>query len=74
MHVVLHGALTLHGVAREVDLPGTVHFSSSTVRVHSDFPVNLKDYQIGGLSKLLGMLRMYENIEVQCDLVSAAQP
>ena len=73
MKVVLHGALKLHGVAREVDVPGTVRFSGSNVRVHSDFPVNLKDYRIGGLSKMLGMLRMYENIEVHCDLVFAAQ-
>jgi polyisoprenoid-binding protein YceI len=74
VNVVLHGALKLHGVTRKVDLPGTVQFSGSTIRVHSDFPVNLKDYQIGGLSKLLGMLRMYENIEVHCDLVFAAPP
>ena len=74
MNVVLHGALKLHGVIREVELPGTVQFSGSSIRVHSDFPVNLKDYQIGGLSKMLGMLKMYENIEVHCDLVFAAQP
>jgi polyisoprenoid-binding protein YceI len=74
MKVVLHGALKLHGVAREVDLPGTVQFSGANIRVHSDFPVNLKEYQIGGLSKMLGMLKMYENIEVHCDLVFAAQP
>ena len=35
----------------------------------SDFPLNLKDYRIGGLSKLLGVLKMYENIEVHVDVL-----
>ena len=38
-------------------------------RLRTDFPLNLKDYHIGGLSKLLGMLKMYEDIEVHADLV-----
>ena len=67
--VVLHGALAIHGVSREVDLPATVQLAGSTARVHTDFPLNLKDYRIGGLSKMLGMLKMYENIEVHSDLV-----
>jgi CheY-like chemotaxis protein/polyisoprenoid-binding protein YceI len=67
--VILHGTLAIHGVTRDVDVPGTVQLAGSTVRVHSDFPLNLKDYRIGGLSKMLGMLKMYENIEVHSDLV-----
>jgi polyisoprenoid-binding protein YceI len=67
--VVLHGALAIHGVTREVDLPATVQLAGSTARVRTDFPLNLKDYRIGGLSKMLGMLKMYEDIEVHSDLV-----
>jgi polyisoprenoid-binding protein YceI len=69
VNVVLHGALVIHGVTRDVDLPGTIQFSSSTARVRTDFPLNLKDYRIGGLSKLLGMLKMYEDIQVHGDIV-----
>jgi polyisoprenoid-binding protein YceI len=72
--VVLHGALVIHGVTRNVDLPGTVLLAGSTARVRTDFPLNLKDYQIGGLSKMLGMLKMYENIEVHSDLVFELGP
>jgi hypothetical protein len=36
--------------------------------VRSDFPLNLKDYKIGGLSKMMGMLRMYEDITVHVDV------
>ena len=66
---VLHGSLVIHGVTRKVDLPATVRFEGSTARVQSDFPLNLKDYRIGGLSKMLGVLKMYEDIEVRADLI-----
>jgi polyisoprenoid-binding protein YceI len=67
--VTLHGTLQLHGVTRNVDLPATIQFAGTNARVRTAFPLNLKDYRIGGLSKLLGMLKMYENIEVHTDLV-----
>jgi polyisoprenoid-binding protein YceI len=67
--VLLYGKLQLHGVTRNVELPATVQMTDSTTRLRSDFPLNLKHYRIGGLSKLLGMLRMYEDIEVHVDLV-----
>jgi polyisoprenoid-binding protein YceI len=72
--VTFHGNLTLHGVTREVDLPGTIRQSGSTARVGTNFPLNLKDYRIGGLSKMLGMLKMSENIEVHGDLVFRLAP
>jgi polyisoprenoid-binding protein YceI len=72
--VLLHGALAIHGITRNVALPATIQFSGSTARVRTDFPVNLKDYRIGGLSKLLGMLKMYENIEVHADLLFQLGP
>jgi polyisoprenoid-binding protein YceI len=67
--VLLYGTLQIHGVTRSVELPATLQFTGPTTRLRSDFPLNLKDYRIGGLSKLLGMLRMYEDIEVHVDLV-----
>jgi hypothetical protein len=42
---------------------------TDTIRVRSDFPLNLKDHRIGGLSKMLGVLKMHEHIEVHVDLV-----
>ena len=60
--------MILHGVTREVGLPATVRADGGGIRVRSDFPLNLKDYRIGGLTKLLGTLRMQEQIEVHVDL------
>ncbi len=69
--VRLQGRLTLHGVTREVTLPGLVDSSGETLRLRSDFPLDLGDYEIGGLTKMLGMLRMQEGIEVHVDLTFA---
>ena len=65
----LRGHLTIHGVTRDVDIPARVWLRPASIRVRGDFPLNLKDYHIGGLSKMLGMLKMHENIEVHVDLV-----
>jgi polyisoprenoid-binding protein YceI len=67
--VVLHGALVIHGVSRDVELPAIIWFQGSTARLRTDFPLNLKDYRIGGLSKMLGILKMDEKIGVHTDLL-----
>jgi len=69
--VTLQGAMAIHGVTRDVTLPGFVRREGGDLRVRSDFPINLKDYKIGGLSKLLGMLKMDEHIVVHVDVVFA---
>jgi len=66
--VVLHGSLTIHGVTREVDLPAAVEQRGDTIHVTAAFPLDLHDYRIGGLTKMLGMLRMDPHIEVRVDL------
>lgn len=69
--VTLLGRLTLHGETREVALLSVLAVLSDGVRVRTDFPVNLKDYHIGGLSKLLGVLKMHEDIVVHVDVTFA---
>lgn len=69
--VQLQGKLTLHGVTRDVTLPGRAWKDGGALRLRSDFPLDLGDYEIGGLTKLLGMLRMEEGIEVHVDLAFA---
>src|SRR2546425_13133159 len=66
--VTLRGRLSIHGVTRDVDIAARVWVAPDTIRVRGDFPLNLKDYRIGGLSKMLGILKMHENIEVHLDL------
>ena len=66
--VVLHGTLTLHGVTKRVDVPGTVNVSDDVVHVSSTFPLDVRDYRVGGLKKLFGLLRMDPEINVTVDL------
>jgi polyisoprenoid-binding protein YceI len=66
--VVLRGTLTLHGRKKEVQLPARVWRADNGWRLRSDFTVHLKDYEVGGLSKMLGILKMNEEIEVHVDV------
>ena len=69
--VTLQGALVIHGVTRDVSLSGLVRREGEALRVRTDFPLDLKDYQIGGLTKMLGMLKMDEHIVVHVNALFA---
>jgi polyisoprenoid-binding protein YceI len=64
----LRGTLTIHGVTQQVDVPGRVWAEGDDWRLRADFPLNVKDYAVGGLSKLLGVLKMSEHITVHVDV------
>ena len=64
VRATLLGRLTIHGVSREVSLPATLVDIGDAIEVAGDFPLDLADYRIGGLTKMLGALRMRRNIEV----------
>lgn len=66
--ITMHGTFKIHGVSRQVDLPASVAFLPQGIHIQSDFPLNLKDYKIGGLTKFLGVLKMYPDIKVHIDL------
>ncbi len=67
--VLLHGRLAIHGVVREVALAARLRFEADRViALESDFPLNLKDHNIGGLSKMLGLLKMHPEIVVHVRL------
>ncbi len=72
VEVTLLGTFRMHGVSREDSIPATVVLLPDTVRVRGQAPLNLKAYQIGGLSKAMGMLRMHEEILVHLDLTFAS--
>lgn len=74
--VALQGRFMIHGVTREATVPATVVFLPEGIRVRGQTPLNLKDYSIGGLTKMMGMLKMHEEIVVHVDLMfgRAAEP
>jgi polyisoprenoid-binding protein YceI len=66
--VLLQGRFIIHGVTREATVPASVVFLPATIRVHGETGLNLKDYDIGGLTKMMGMLKMHEEIVLHVDL------
>lgn len=45
-HVKAIGKLTIHGVTKEINVPGTLHIQGKTVALDSKFIVKLGDYNI----------------------------
>ena len=45
-HVKAVGKLTIHGVTKEIDVPGTLHIEGNTVSLRSKFTIRLEDYKI----------------------------
>lgn len=66
--VALIGDFTIHGVTRRDTLASVIMRTGDSLHLRSDFPLNVKDYQVGGLSKMLGLLKMNEHIVVHVDL------
>jgi polyisoprenoid-binding protein YceI len=64
----LRGALTIHGVTRDVAIPATLIAAADTIDVSGEFPIDLGDYKVGGLTRLLGTLRVQRKIEVRFHL------
>ena len=71
--VTLRGRFLIHGVEKEVEFPGSVAVDRNAVRVRATVPLNLKDYRIGGLSRMLGVLKMHEDIVVHVDVTFASE-
>lgn len=66
--VTLRGRFTIRGATNTHAVPGWVWLGERTVRFRGRLPMNLKDYDIGGLSKMLGLLKMDEQIVVRVDV------
>jgi polyisoprenoid-binding protein YceI len=71
---VLGGDFMIHGVTQAVELPAVVVRHGESITVDSSFPLNLKDYKIGGLSKVLGLFKMNEHITVHIHVTFGLLP
>ena len=70
----LRGALTIRGVTRNVAIPATLIAAGDTIDVSGAFPVDLGDYQVGGLTRLFGTLRVQHKIDVRFRVRFEATP
>jgi len=70
----LRGALTIHGVTRDVAIPATLIAAADTIDVSGAFAVDLADYKVDGLTRLFGTLRVRRNIDVRFHVRFQATP
>lgn len=68
MVATLVGRFTIRGVTRAETLPATLTWTPLGIRLEAIFPMDVRHYQVGGLSKLLGTLKMHPDIIVRVDL------
>lgn len=66
--LLLHGALTLRGVTRRVELPATITRSAAISRVTSSFSIDVDDYGVVALTRLFGLARVQPRILVRANL------
>ncbi|MGH7592974.1 MAG: YceI family protein [Gemmatimonadales bacterium] len=66
--VTLHGRFTVHGQTHDANVPGWAWVRPSGERFRGAVSLNVKDYGVGGLSKMLGILKMDKKIAVRMDV------
>ena len=66
--ITLRGHFVLHGVRRAADLPARLVFTPTSAHVTASTPLDLRHYNVEGLSKLLGVLKMNPEIVVRIDV------
>ncbi|MGB7211936.1 MAG: YceI family protein [Gemmatimonadales bacterium] len=72
--VTLRGAFIIHGVRRPTEISGTLVFSGGAEEVAGETSLDLDDFAIKGLSKMLGLLKMHPGIEVHLDVTFGPLP
>jgi polyisoprenoid-binding protein YceI len=66
--VTLRGRFTIAGVTNTHAIPGWVWPGRRSVRFRGRLPLDLTRYDIRGLSKMLGLLKMDEQVVVRMDV------
>jgi polyisoprenoid-binding protein YceI len=73
LNVTLHGAFEIHGTRRAAHLPAQLLLTPTSAHLIASTPMDVREYGIEGLVKMLGALRMNPNIVVRIDVVFALQ-
>ncbi len=66
--VTARGQFRIHGTTRPDSIPGWVWVHDGTSRFRGAVTLDVKDYGVSGLSKMLGVLKMDERILVRIDV------
>lgn len=66
--VTVKGTMTMHGVAKEVSIPGTVVVKGSKITLQADFKVKPKDYDIKVPAANAAQVAEEIEVNVNCEL------
>ena len=61
------GSLDLHGVSKELEIPGQIEIKNNEMSVNSIFTILLKDYQIEAPS-LMAFIKVAQEIKIKVHL------
>jgi polyisoprenoid-binding protein YceI len=65
---MVHGTLTVRGVARPISSPVNAVRTAHGFQVRGRFPIDLREWKLGGLRRMLGTLRVDPEVMVKFDL------
>ncbi len=68
--VTVKGNLTLHGVTKNIEVPGSIRIAQGVINANSNFNINLKDYKIKVPAIVVNNIAESINITVDCKYVS----
>lgn len=63
------GALTLHGVTRQISIPTKVTLAGNQLRAQGEFSVNRSDFKVKATSAMHGMIRVRDRVRFEFDIV-----
>lgn len=72
-NVTLTGNLTLHGVTRLIEFPGTATITENTLRAKGEFPLKQTDYSIKPVSVMGGVVKVKNEIKISFDIFAHAK-
>ncbi len=67
--VTVRGNLTLHGVTKNIEAPGSINITQGVINANSTFNINLKDYKIKIPGVVVNNIAESINITVDCKYV-----
>lgn len=69
----LNGALTLHGVTRNVPIPARVVLLGDMLRASGDFTLRQSDFDIKPVSVAGGALKLKDELKLSFEIVARSQ-
>ena len=65
----IQGAITLHGVTRQIKIPTKVTLTGNELRAQGEFSINRSDFKVKATSAMHGLIRVKNRVKFTFDMV-----